>query len=114
MDGPTDEVVKAYERFIRRLEDQRLRAKNEKAALTATTRFERETFTDAFVGAISGTADPWTASDTLLRDGELEGEIDVGSAQDSDAREAAACCSRAGELGSRRKARRQDTSDASA
>jgi ABC-type polysaccharide/polyol phosphate transport system ATPase subunit len=85
MDGPTDEVVKAYERFIREMEDRRLQAKNAKAALAEYDAFDRETFTDAVVGSISaevGTVD--VASLTLWRDGVIEGEIDVGGAQDAD------------------------------
>jgi lipopolysaccharide transport system ATP-binding protein len=85
MDGPTDEVVKAYERFIRELEDRRLRAKNEKAALPHYDAFDRETFADEVVGSISaddGAVD--VARLTLWRDGTVEGEIDVGGAQDID------------------------------
>jgi lipopolysaccharide transport system ATP-binding protein len=85
MDGPTDEVVKAYERFIREMEDRRLRAKNEKAALAEYDAFDRETFTDAVIGAVSvhgGSVD--VARLTLWRDGAIEGEIDVGGAQDAD------------------------------
>jgi lipopolysaccharide transport system ATP-binding protein len=85
MDGPTDEVVKAYERFIREMEDRRLRAKNEKAALADYDAFDRETFTDAIVGSVSaegGSID--VARLTLWRDGAIEGEIDVGGAQDAD------------------------------
>jgi lipopolysaccharide transport system ATP-binding protein len=85
MDGPTDEVVKAYERFIRELEDRRLRAKNEKTARPEYDAFDRDTFTDAVVGAISaesGSID--VARVTLYRDAVPEGEIDVGGAQDAD------------------------------
>jgi lipopolysaccharide transport system ATP-binding protein len=85
MDGPTDEVIKAYERFIREMEDRRLRAKNAKAALAEYDAFDRETFTDAVVGSVSvdgGSAD--VARLTLWRDGAIEGEIDVGGAQDAD------------------------------
>jgi lipopolysaccharide transport system ATP-binding protein len=85
MDGPTDEVVKAYERFIRELEDRRLRAKNAKAALPQYDAFDRDTFTDALVGTIRPEAESVdVASLTLWRDGVLEGEIDVGGAQDVD------------------------------
>jgi lipopolysaccharide transport system ATP-binding protein len=85
MDGPTDEVVKAYERFIRELEDQRLRAKNAKAALPQYDAFDRDTFTHAVEGSISADGDLVdVASLTLWRDGTLEGEIDVGGAQDAD------------------------------
>jgi lipopolysaccharide transport system ATP-binding protein len=86
MDGPTDEVIKAYERFIRELEDRRIRAKNEKAVLQQYDAFDRETFTEAVVGSISpvgGSVD--VARLTLFRDGTIEGEIDVGGAQDVDA-----------------------------
>jgi lipopolysaccharide transport system ATP-binding protein len=86
MDGPTDEVVKAYERFIRELEDRRLRAKNEKAALPSYDAFDRETLTDAVSGSVSadgGSVD--VARLTLWRDGTLEGEVDVGGPQDADA-----------------------------
>jgi lipopolysaccharide transport system ATP-binding protein len=85
MDGPTDEVVKAYERFIREMEDRRLRAKNEKAALSEYDAFDRETFTGAIAGSVSadgGSVD--VARLTLWRDGAIEGEIDVGGAQDAD------------------------------
>jgi lipopolysaccharide transport system ATP-binding protein len=85
MDGPTDEVVKAYERFIRELEDRRIRAKNEKAALPQYDAFDRDTFTDAVAGSVSadgGSVD--VARLTLWRDGTIEGEIDVGGAQDVD------------------------------
>jgi lipopolysaccharide transport system ATP-binding protein len=85
MDGPTDEVVKAYERFIRELEDRRLRAKNEKAALPHYDAFDREAFADEVAGSISadnGAVD--VARLTLWRDGTVEGEIDVGGAQDID------------------------------
>ena len=85
MDGPTDEVVKAYERFIRELEDQRLRAKNAKAALPQYDAFDRDTFTHAVEGSISADGELVdVASLTLWRDGTLEGEIDVGGAQDAD------------------------------
>jgi lipopolysaccharide transport system ATP-binding protein len=85
MDGPTDEVIKAYERFIRELEDRRLKAKNEKATLPQYDAFDRETHTDALVGSISaedGSIE--VARVTLWRDGMLEGEIDVGGSQDAD------------------------------
>jgi lipopolysaccharide transport system ATP-binding protein len=89
MEGPTDEVVKAYERFIRELEDRRLRAKNAKAALPQYDAFDRETFTDAVEGSISADGGPVdVARLTLWRDGMLENEIDVGGAQDAETPEA--------------------------
>src|SRR5204862_7813258 len=85
MEGPTDEVVKAYERFIRELEDRRLRAKNAKAALPQYDAFDRETFTDAVEGSISAAGGPVdVARLTPWRDGMLENEVDVGGAQDAE------------------------------
>ena len=86
MDGPTDEVVKAYERFIRELDDRRLRAKNEKTALPQYDAFDRDTFTDAISGSISadgGSVD--VARLTLWRDDTVEGDVDIGGPQDTDA-----------------------------
>jgi ABC-type polysaccharide/polyol phosphate transport system ATPase subunit len=85
MHGPTDDVIKAYERFIRELEDRRLRAKNQKAGQPDYDAFDRETYTDAVEGAITAVGGCVEVSRIALwRDGTLEGEIDVGGAQDSD------------------------------
>ncbi len=85
MDGPTADVIKAYERFVRELEDRRLRAKNEKAALPQYDAFERETFTESVDGSVSTNGGPVdVARITLLRDGTVEGAIEVGDAQDAD------------------------------
>ncbi len=86
MDGPTEDVIKAYERFIRELEDRRLRAKNEKATMPRYDAFDREALTDAVAGSVlaeAGSVD--VARLTLWRDGAVEGDIDVGGAQDADA-----------------------------
>ncbi len=85
MDGPTADVIKAYERFVRESEDRRLRAKNEKAALPQYDAFERETFTESVDGSVSTNGGPVdVARITLLRDGTVEGAIEVGDAQDAD------------------------------
>jgi lipopolysaccharide transport system ATP-binding protein len=85
MEGPTDDVIKAYERFIRELEDRRLRAKNQKSAQQAYDAFDRETYTDAVEGTITAAGGSVDVSRIALwRDGELEAEIAVGGAQDSD------------------------------
>jgi lipopolysaccharide transport system ATP-binding protein len=91
MDGPTDEVIKAYERFIRGLEDRRLQAKNEKATLQHYDAFDREGFTDAVMGSVladDGCID--VARLTLWRDSAVEADIDVGGPQDDDAQKEAA------------------------
>jgi len=86
MEGPSQEVVKAYERYIRELEDRRLQAKNRKAGNAKYDAFDRDTFTDTLVGTIElpagGAAD--ISRITLLRDGVVEDQIDVGDAQDGD------------------------------
>jgi hypothetical protein len=80
MRGPSQEVVKAYEKFIRELEDRRLRAKNRKRDTAEA--FEREGFTDELEVAVSGPAEVTRV--VLLRDGEHEDELLVGGPQDSD------------------------------
>jgi lipopolysaccharide transport system ATP-binding protein len=80
MRGPSHEVVKAYEKFVRELEDRRLRAKNRKRG--AAEAFERDGFTDELELSVSGPAE--VTRITLLRDGEREDELLVGGPQDSD------------------------------
>jgi lipopolysaccharide transport system ATP-binding protein len=80
MRGPSQQVVKAYEKFIRELEDRRLRAKNRKRGTAEA--FEREGFTDELELTVSGPAE--VTQIVLRRDGEQEDELLVGAAQDSD------------------------------
>lgn len=84
MRGPSTEVVKAYERFIRELADRRLRASNAKRRVRHEP-FEREGYTDALEVRLRGAVS--VSHISLLRDGELEDEIHVGFAQDADASE---------------------------
>jgi lipopolysaccharide transport system ATP-binding protein len=85
MDGPTEDVIKSYERFIRELDDRRLQAKNEKAVLPHFDAFDRETFSDAVGGSVSASGGSVDVARIMLwRDGVLEGEIGVGDPQDSD------------------------------
>jgi lipopolysaccharide transport system ATP-binding protein len=83
--GPSIDVVKAYERFIRELEDRRLLAKNRKMR-SGLDAFDRESYTDQivveFVTPANGTIDVREVG--LTRDGELEDNVRVGDAQDAD------------------------------
>ncbi len=84
MRGQTTEVVKAYERFTRDLDDRRLRAKNRKTK--GFDAFERDSYTAAFDVRLATTAEAGceVTSIELLRDGAVEDTIDVGNAQDAD------------------------------
>jgi len=88
MRGPSVDVVKAYEKFIRDLEDRRLRAKNRKTLLPQYDAFERESYTDHVeleLAAGDGTGSRCeVARVALLRDQEVEDELVVGGAQDAD------------------------------
>ena len=84
MRGPSTEVVKAYEKFIRELEDRRLQAKNRKSARASFDAFERDSYTDHFrvePTVTTGSAD--IAELILLRDGVVEDRIEIGNAQDA-------------------------------
>ena len=86
MRGPSIEVVKAYERFIRELEDRRLLAKNRKAR-SGLDAFDRETYTDQVIVELippaGGVIDVREVA--LRRDSEIEDTVRVGDAQDADA-----------------------------
>lgn len=91
MHGPSVEVVKAYEKFIRRLEDRRLKAKNRKSREQRFDAFAREGYTDHVVVRMTapagGSLDLRSAQ--LFRDEELEDEVSVGAAQDADTSQSA-------------------------
>jgi ABC-type polysaccharide/polyol phosphate transport system ATPase subunit len=88
MRGPSTEVVKAYEQFIRNLEDRRLRAKNRKSLLAQYDAFERESYTDHVELELAAGAEEGSSMDVshaaLIRNGEVEDELVVGGAQDAD------------------------------
>jgi lipopolysaccharide transport system ATP-binding protein len=88
MRGPSNDVVKAYERFVRNLEDRRLRAKNRKTLLPGYDAFERESYTEHVEIEVAAVAEAGSRCEVarvaLLRDGELEDELVVGGAQDAD------------------------------
>lgn len=83
--GPSLDVVKAYERFIRELEDRRLLAKNRKARKQYDA-FDRETYTDQFVLQVVPPAESHVdiREVVLERDGAREDGVRVGDAQDAD------------------------------
>jgi ABC-type polysaccharide/polyol phosphate transport system ATPase subunit len=85
MRGAAIEVVKAYERFVRELEDKRLLAKNRKLQSQADG-FERESYTDRIEVLLTRPAEGLLEIGTvrLLRDGEAEDSLEVGDAQDAD------------------------------
>jgi lipopolysaccharide transport system ATP-binding protein len=80
MRGPATEVVKAYERYIRGLDDRRLRAQNYKQQ----DAFERESNSDSLTVALTPDdgAEVEVREIALFVDGELEDRILVGDAQD--------------------------------
>jgi lipopolysaccharide transport system ATP-binding protein len=80
MRGPATEVVKAYERYIRGLDDRRLRAHNYKQQ----DAFERESHSDSVTVALTPDdgAEVQVREIALFVDGELEDRILVGDAQD--------------------------------
>ncbi|MBA3429983.1 MAG: ATP-binding cassette domain-containing protein [Actinobacteria bacterium] len=84
MQGRTTEVIKAYEKFIRELDDRRLQAKNRKT--TNYDAFDRESYTDHIgvrITSATGASCEVTRV-SLFRDGRIEDEIAVGDAQDGD------------------------------
>jgi lipopolysaccharide transport system ATP-binding protein len=91
MQGDTIEVVKAYERFIRELDDRRIRAQNEKTRAGRFDAFERESYTDLLAARLhvnhSACCDVTRLA--LSRDDVVEEDVFVGAAQDADIGQAA-------------------------
>ena len=83
MRGATMDVIKAYEKFIRQLDDRRLHAKNEKTRLETFDGFERDSYTDHFGISFTTTGELDVAEIALVKDGEQEDVIAVGSPQDA-------------------------------
>ena len=84
MRGPTNEVVKAYESFIRKLDDRRIQAKNRKSRSRNFDAFEREGYTAQLLVRVTPVGSCDVASVTLYRDEEVEDSILLGAAQDAD------------------------------
>ncbi len=84
MEGRTVEVVKAYDRFTRSLEDARLRAKNEKLRRGYDS-FDRDSYTESVRTRVTVTAGSCDVAELgLLADGDEESSVLVGHAQDAD------------------------------
>ena len=83
MRGETVDVVKRYEKFIRELDDRRLRAKNRKTRLQTYDGFERDSYTDHFTVSFAATHALEIAEIELVQDDDVEDEISVGSPQDA-------------------------------
>ena len=86
--GPSLEVVKGYQQFVRELEDRRLRAKNRKRLSAGYSAEECEnraaTVSVRLVVAGSPQARCEVERVELLRDGKLEEGVDLGAPQDAD------------------------------
>jgi lipopolysaccharide transport system ATP-binding protein len=82
MRGSTSDVVKAYEKFIRQLDERRLQAKNRKVQAGDFDAFAREGYTEYLSLSVRGPVEIGEVA--LLRDGEVEDRIAVGDAQDGD------------------------------
>lgn len=93
MRGPSLEVVKSYEEFVRELEERRLSAKNWKIGSAAYNAGEWDTFADSLVVRLVVSGDRGGACDVsqlrLLRGDGLEEEIRVGDPQDVDSQQSA-------------------------
>ena len=83
MRGPTNEVIKAYEKFVRELDDRRLRARNRKSRDGGYDAFARESYTDQFWILFTTTGELDVAEIVLVKDGEQEDVIAIGSPQDA-------------------------------
>lgn len=88
MRGSALEVVKAYEKYIRVLEERRLKAKNERERVKRFDGFEREGAGDQILVRVAAGPGAGSRCDvarmTLLKDGEIEDVVHVGAPQDSD------------------------------
>ena len=86
MRGSALEVMKAYQEFIRRLDDRRLRAKHRKvmAAQYSAEETDNRIDTLAVQLSLSGAGSLDVDAVTLRKDGAIEDRLDVGAAQDSE------------------------------
>jgi ABC-type polysaccharide/polyol phosphate transport system ATPase subunit len=83
MRGPSTEVVKAYEKFIREIDDRRLLAKNRKSRLRQFDAFERDSYADQLSVKLRASEPAAVREVALVRDGRVEDRVLVGDAQDA-------------------------------
>jgi lipopolysaccharide transport system ATP-binding protein len=86
--GPSLEVVKAYQQYVRVLEDRRLQAKNYKVRSTHYRPEQYDLYSDSLVVRFEWRGQPETCCDidaiTLWKNDHVEEVLRVGDAQDSD------------------------------
>ena len=83
--GPALEVVKAYQQFIRTLDDRRLRAKNRKVHNPSYHPLQYDSFSDTILVQLRVEGAPCdVAAVDLVRSGDVEDSLLVGHAQDAD------------------------------
>ncbi len=89
--GSALEVVKSYEAHIRRLENERLKAKNRKMVSRRYAKLLQESYCHALIVrcVISPLASCDVSELVLRRDGEVDARVQVGGAQDGDSSHAA-------------------------
>lgn len=85
--GPSMEVITAYEGFIHTLEDRRLRARNRKVMNGLKSSFQLDYYSDSLVLAFVLQGETGAVCDIstiqLLKNGQIEDELRVGDAQDT-------------------------------
>ena len=86
--GPSLEVVKAYQQYVRVLEDRRLQAKNYKVRSTHYRPEQYDLYSDSLVVRFEWRGQPEAGCDidaiTLWKNDQVEEVLRVGDAQDSD------------------------------
>ena len=94
MRGQSLEVVKAYEKFIRDMEDRRLKAKNLKQRLSKYDQTQIDAYTESLVLSFQLQGDSDASCDiaeiALFKDDQEEETLEVGGVQDSNYNQAAA------------------------
>jgi lipopolysaccharide transport system ATP-binding protein len=87
MRGPSLEVINAYEEFVHRLEDRRLKAKRRKRAGSGTDHAAREGYSDTIVVSLEVTGSAGTRCDVaevaLLANEQPDETLRVGDVQDA-------------------------------
>lgn len=84
--GPTPQVIREYELFIRSLEDRRLRAKSERLLADRMGRAEHDLYESHILVRFTAPANGELKIGVIThcRDGSVEDELVVGGAQDAD------------------------------